>query len=428
MDKIPEPGLKICFYFPYKEVSGVPVLFFRMVNELASLNKSIYLYVIDYPEGAIARNLISARNINLLPFVDGVPISPPEDAVLIMQSILPYSMLPELKILPNTKLIFWNLHPDCLIPTLVPLPYFRSLQKKNFTLYSFFAKNLYPSLIRNLSEFTHLLVKKKALWFMDQSNLDKTLKYLFTNISDVDFVPVPAIGSKLIKVNALPGKVVLNFTWVGRLCDFKSYILMYTIDKLSQLAFSQKKKIHFTVIGEGPFRSKINDLNVNHEWFILEMLGPLKPENLDNYLLENTDVLTAMGTSALEGAKLGIPTILLDMSYFPINGDYKFRWLHETKNFDLAHDVTQFDLKEGNQSLTDMLHNLHNNYQELSTKALDYFLKNHEMKIVLNKFISKVQESEMKFCDINPALLNKSLIRKTYDMLRVVKRTHVHKI
>ena len=423
MDKFQKSELKICFYFPYHEVSGVPVLFFRMANELAALNKLIQIYVIDYKDGAMARNLVSTSNIKILSFKDGVSISPPEDSVLVMQSILPYSMRPELKILPNTKLIFWNLHPDCLIPSLIPLPYLRSLQNKNFELYSLLAKTLYRSLIRVLREFTDQAIALKALWFMDQPNLDKTSKYLFRTFLDVDFVPVAVLESKLNKSKVLPEKDTLNFTWVGRLCDFKSYILMYTIKKLSSLAFAQKKKIRFLIIGEGPFKREISALNVDHEWFSIEMLGSLKPDVLDNYLMEHTDVLTAMGTSALEGAKLGIPTILLDISYYPVKGDYKFRWLHETKNFDLAHDITQFDLKEGNLTLNNMLNDLHSNYQTLSTKALEYFLKNHEMKIVLDKFVLKVKETGMKFSDINPVLLNKSLIRKIYDILRGLKRT-----
>lgn len=425
MDKYQESELKICFYFPYHEVSGVPILFFRMANELAVLNKLIQVYIIDYSDGAIARNLIINSNITILPFIDGMPISPPEDAILVMQSILPYSIRSELKILPNTKLILWNLHPNCLVPSLIPFPYLRSLQNKNFKLYCLLAKTLYPKLIRNLREFTEQAVAKKALWFMDQSNLDKTLKYLFTNISDVEFVPVPALGSKLIKANAFPGKEALNFTWVGRLCDFKSHILIYTIKKLSSIACEKKVKLHYSIIGDGPFREEIRALVLNNEWFTLEMLGSLKPDALDNYLLENTDVLTGMGTSALEGAKFGIPTILLDISYYPVKGDYKFRWLHESKNFDLAHDITQNDLEEGNLILKQMIDDLLNNYQALSAKALDYFLQNHEMKNVLEKFIFKIKQSEMKFTDINPALINKSIVRKTYDILRALKRTHL---
>jgi hypothetical protein len=168
VDKIQQSKLKICFYFPYHEVSGVPVLFFRMANQLAVSNNLIKIYVIDYEDGSIAKNLIINCNITLLPFVDGVTISPPVDSVLVMQSILPYSMRNELKILPNTKLFFWNLHPDCLIPTLIPLPYLRDIQNRNFDVYRLLANSVYSSLFKNIRKFVEKAIAKNSLFFMDQ--------------------------------------------------------------------------------------------------------------------------------------------------------------------------------------------------------------------------------------------------------------------
>lgn len=425
MDRAQEQELKICFYFPYHEVSGVPVLFFRMANELAVLNNLIKVYVIDYIDGAISKNLIDNSNIILLPFVDGKTVSPPEDSVLVMQSILPYSMREELKILPNTKLFYWNLHPDCLIPSLIPLPYLRNLQNRNFNIYCSLANTIYSPLINNIRRFIEKAIAKKSLFFMDQPNIDKTSKYLSLNISEVNFLPVPALGSKKIKTNNLKNNEVINITWVGRLCDFKSHILIYTIRKLSKLAFDEKIKLKYSIIGDGPFRDEIQKLKVNNEWFTIEMVGSLLPEFLDSYLLNNTNVLTAMGTSSLEGAKLGIPTILLDISFFPIKGDYKFRWLHESINFDLAHDLNQNDFQEGNTSLNDMFYELQNNYEEISTKALEYFRQNHEMKSVLENFICKIKKCNMKFSDIEPALLKKSLIRKFFDIMRGLIRMYL---
>jgi hypothetical protein len=196
---------------------------------------------------------------------------------------------------------------------------------------------------------------------------------------------------------------------------------------LSALALKQKKKIHYTIIGDGPFKNKLSDLDVNHNWFRLEILGSLKLNVLDSYLIENTDVLTGMGTSALEGAKLGIPTILLDISYFPVKGDYIFKWLHETKNYDLGHDITKLDIQEGNLSLNKMFDEILFNYNNLSKRTIDYFINNHEMKTVMDKFILKVNESEMKFSDINPFLLNKNFIRKVYDFLRYKKINYGNK-
>lgn len=424
MDRVQEAELKICFYFPYREVSGVPVLFFRMANELAILNSGIKIYVIDYIDGLIARNLSENCNISLLPFGDGKSVSPPEDSILVMQSILPYSIRDELKILPNTKLFFWNLHPDCLIPSLIPLPYLRNIQNRNFNVYRLLANSIYSPLLNNMRMFVEKAVEKKSLFFMDQSNVDKTGKYLGLNLTNIDFLPVPALESTIIKSHHLKSKGEINFTWVGRLCDFKSHILIYTIKKLGKLAFEKKIKMKYSVIGDGPFKREIQKLNVKNEWFSVEMLGSMHPENLDNYLLNNTDVLTGMGTSCLEGAKLGIPTILLDISYFPIQGDYKFRWLHHSINFDLAHDISQNDFAEGNSSLKDIIYDLLNNYKETSIKSLEYFRQNHEMKRVLENFICKINECDMKFSDINPSLLNKSVLRKIYDQLRGIKRNY----
>lgn len=179
MDKLPNSGLKICFYFPYHEVSGVPVLFFRMANELAISNKQNLIYVIDYTDGAIARNLINQNNLKLIPFIDGVPIFPPEDAILVMQSILPYSIRSELKISPATKLFFWNLHPDCLIPILIPLPLLRNLQNINFKLYKLLVKLFYRSLIKNLGEFILQAIAKKSLFLWINQILIKLVNIYF---------------------------------------------------------------------------------------------------------------------------------------------------------------------------------------------------------------------------------------------------------
>jgi hypothetical protein len=411
--------LSLCFFFPYQQDSGVPVLFYRLANKISECYPNIIIYVIDYENGAMARNLKKSKFIKLLKFEDGVSITPPKESILIMQSILPYSMRSELVIDPSTKILFWNLHPDCLVPVLIPLPYLRNIQKRSFKFYKFLSKTLFRSLLFSLRGFFNTAIEKKSILFMDQPNLDNTRKHLFLKDLEVNFVQVPALKSNYNIVKVLNQYQILNFTWIGRLCDFKSYILIYCIKKMSLLSSKLKLKIQYSVIGDGPFLKKIQELNVNHDFFNLELLGALKTNELGNYLENNTDILTAMGTSALEGAKLGIPTILLDYSYFSIVGDYKFRWLHDTKNFDLAHEISDSDIKEGNQTLNYIFEEILRDYDNLSKKSYNYFINNHELELVMHKFISKVRTSEMRFSDINKNLLKKNIIRKTYDFYKL---------
>lgn len=405
----------LCFFFPYYEDSGVPVLFYRMANVIAQSRPDIEVYVIDYENGAMARNLLQLSNIHLITFVDGVVVSPPEDSVLVIQSILPYAMRPELVIKPKTKLFFWTLHPYNFVPILFPFPVLRNLQFKHFQYYQFFVNFFSKKWIARISHFIDSGITKNAICFMDQTNFEVTRKYLLAGFKEVSFIPVPVVdANKQIDINK-DRSTGLHFCWVGRLCDFKSHILIYTIRKISELASELKINIHYSVIGDGPFKAQIELLKVNHEYFELEIMGALSSVELDDFLFSKVDVLTAMGTSALEGAKFGIPTILLDMSLFPIKEGYCFRWLFDTKNFDLAHEIIQDDLIIGNESLKLMILDITRNFKFLSVKTFNYFKEKHELGLVVGKFLLHVGNTELIFEDIDPKILKKSIIRKVYD-------------
>lgn len=410
--------MKICFFFPYKKVSGVPVLFYRLANKLANKDKTNKIYIIDYIDGVMAMNVIDAPNLILIPFEDGKRIKPPEDSVLIMQSILPYAMRPELYINEGTRILFWNLHPNNLLPNVIPFLGLTHLLHSHFRIYAILSRILVASDISKLNKFIDTAISKNGLWFMDQSNLSKTCKYLFREEREVEFLPIPLLGSTQLKISSKRISEQLNFTWVGRLCDFKSHILIYTIKKLSVLTLRKNINIKFTIIGDGPFKTRISKLKLDSNRFQLEQLDSINPSDLDQYLLANTDVLTAMGTSALEGAKLGIPTILLDMSYYPILGDYRFRWLFDTKNFDLGHDITRLDMEKDNLTLDYMIDELLENYNNLSIASLRYFQLNHQIDSVVIKLIDNVKRSELVYSDIDPKILKKSCVRKCYETIK----------
>jgi len=414
-------GLSVCFFFPYKEVSGVPVLFYRIANKLATDDTSNRIFVIDYCDGAMAKNIVNLPNLLLIPFEDGFALTPPVDSILIMQSILPYAMRPELIINPSTRIVFWNLHPNNLHPNFFPSLKLQRLLHRKYGMYSYIAKNIFSRKIRNLNNFLDITIVKNGLWFMDKPNLDSTRRHLLRKDLEVDYLPVPVPGSMKLKVHSDHLDKRMNFTWIGRLCDFKSYILIYTIKKLSDLALERNLDINFMIIGDGPFRPKIESLDVNNDKFALDLLGSVSPDCLDNILLSNTDVLVAMGTSALEGAKLGIPTILLDMSYFVVTGDYKFRWLHETKAFDLGHEITHLDFQKGNRTLELMVDDIIRSYKVLSDKTLRYFEAHHHIESFIFEFKKKVMKSTLMFADIDSKVLKKGFVRSLYETFKYGK-------
>lgn len=179
-----------------------------------------------------------------------------------------------------------------------------------------------------------------------------------------------------------------------------------------------KIPIRYYVIGTGPFEKQIRQLVVNNDYFEIILKGAISQVDLDEFILSDIDVITAMGTSALEGAKFGIPVILLDISYFTIKGDYLFRWLHDTINFDLGHDITIKDFETDNNSLQLKLNELLHNYQYYSDLSYDYFINNHDIEIVSDLVVNNATKSNLIFSDIDKGLLRKSLIRRIYDKSR----------
>jgi hypothetical protein len=417
-----KPDLPICFYFPFEEDSGVPVLFARMANELAIDNPDINFYFIDYENGAIARNTLKVENIILIPFKDGVDVSPPENVILVMQSFVPYHWPKELKPLPGTKIFFWNLHPKNFIPSLLPIAFLRDLTYNNFAVYKSLSW-FFPGTINKISGFVKLLLEHKSLCFMDETNYESTKKFLFLNDFVKEYLPVPVSGSNTgkRKINRQDYLLHVNYCWVGRICDFKAYILVYTANKLSKIAKENAIHINYFIVGDGPFTAYVKENVLENSHFKVIYKGGMPHAGLDEFLLSEIDVVTAMGTSALEGAKLGIPTILLDFSYEKITGDYIFRSLYEIKNYDLGHSIGKKDMSEGNKSLENIVLTILENYKEEADKAFNYYLNNHTSKAVGVKFIELSNNSNLNFGAIDAKLLEKpKILEYYYNLKRIV--------
>ena len=410
----------LCFYFPYFEDSGVPVLFYRMINSIAQANTDFEVSAIDYKNGAIARNLLLLDNIKLIEFRKGIKLSPPEGSVLIMQTFVPYYWPKELDLSANQKIFFWNLHPQNLIPSLIPIPLLRELPMNNFTVYKFLSF-FYSKIFHNLRTYVRLLLDTDSLYFMDKSNLDYTAKYLFINIENKQYLPVPAVSSN-VKLKSRGGFSLgntIHIGWVGRLCDFKSYILVYTINKLSEISDQfYDKNFVYHIVGDGPYLDFIkNNIQLTSRVSVI-FHGAVPQNKLDDFINQNFDIMTAMGTSALEGAKLHKPTILLDFSFEQIKKDYLFRELYNTTDFDLAHLITNKDYKSGNDSLFKILSNFISDYSLYSYKSEEYFMQNHSIEKVSKLLIEKTQNSKLVFSMIDSSIIKKGKLLSLYNKLR----------
>ena len=358
------------------------------------------------------------KNINLIEFKDGKSIEIDEKTTIIMQSILPNSIRPEIKIKPRTKIVFWTLFHYNLIPHFIPFPGLRYIHLKS-AIFNRIDLLLKKGYYKKISKFIRDLHEKSSILFMDYSTYEITEKYLNLNISNPIFLPI-CIGSvsKNIKIYNKKINPELNICWIGRIEDFKTTILQFSINRVLSYAMKHNRKIRFSVIGYGEDLKKITDFEYNYDLFKLDFIGILKNDDLNQYLINRVDLLMSMGTSALEGAKLGVPTVLLDASYDTIPDQYKFRWLYESDGSNVARFIDKDKTTFSGYIIDEIIHQLDTNTNKLGKKCFNYVRDNHSIDVISSKLINYVNEANYEWGAVNKKLVKKSIIRKLYDAYR----------
>jgi glycosyltransferase involved in cell wall biosynthesis len=414
----------IIFYFPYRVgAGGVNILFLRLSEHLAETT-GYQVFIADYRDGYMTTHKRNTKVRNL--YVGAVErVAIPENSLVILQTCPLWDVEKSLDFKPETKFLFWNLHPHNLAWSFTPDRGQRPLSYRFLTLYAY----------SEVKHFLSVLLRKKGIVFMDGENLHGTEQLTGIKINTGEFVPVFA-GDPLPPVSP---HFERKFGWLGRLGDFKTSILQYTIRRIAAYALQRRYPTEFTVIGDGPDRDKIETFaeGCRNDFFSVRFLGEIRFDEIDAVLRENVKLLFAMGISALEAARMGIPAVLLDFSYGQIEADYVFRYLHETKEYTLGRAIGAWAYESNNKSLENMLDELPGNYAAVSKSCYEYYIKNHTVENTVAKLQNAIDTCECSYDDIksfrnrfvltamNDALTYLGIVRR--KLLQGLKEVYVGK-
>ena len=379
--------MKLFFCFPEKKIGGVSILFLR-VSRALSKKFSRDTYLIDYKDGYMAQNL--DEEDKLIPYNPFVEIDlegeKSNENILIFQSMTPWSIFNNI-ISENARVIFWTCHPNNFIPDLSFLNFFGDRAKK------LFLKTFLFQYYKKSQNFVKYLHKENSLFFMDRTTLKNTTYFLDVSIENPQFLPIAI--EKQSEENSLRPLDKMSFVWIGRLVDFKFFILEKLILDLEFLASSFS--FDLKIIGDGPYLKNLISLKskVSYE---IHFENEIKANQLDNYLINNCSILFAMGTAALEGAKLGIPTVLLDISYKKISKEYNYRWLYERDGMTLGENINEVSAESLDiNSLELKINQYYEEFEKVSEKTLEYFNTNHNLENTCSKLLKKINNSSTQW-------------------------------
>lgn len=374
----------VLFVYPSRILGGVELLFYRLASYLVE-NTALGVGVVDYPDGYLVGQVTDPR-VQRIPYIPGSKA----DATAYSHIIAPASHFTWLKqnLLTHEKarILMWFTHPFNVLGTLpkanalfhLPLPWVRLLIKLYGSEYSLVKRTL------------HELYDANGIVYMDQENVEVNHLLFGLPVTTNRFLPICVNPVEVPDIKVKSSDNLLHIGWLGRLSDFKVTSLNYVLKRANEYAESSKTRIVAHIIGSGDKWHLVKEpKNVE-----LRRVGSIANRDLPKYLLENCSFVFAMGTSALESAYLGIPTILMDASYTSFPDDYEFKWLQETKGFVLGRflrpgiDITGRSF--------DQLVDEYNQKSVIGDQARHYVLKNHSIEIISQKLLQYLSTTEAK--------------------------------
>lgn len=393
---MPQPP-RLFFCFPYRGVGGISLLFLRVGTYLAE-RLGVDVTLIDYGDGFMAKNLRSSQ-VKLLTYTDDGETPVPADAVLVLQAMNPWSIFPGLHVSPAARMVFWHCLPFNLVPAMPGLRdiSYRTPALLKASLFTVLAGR--RRLNRRLVETMH---SNQALFFMDEENVAGVRRFLGARVDEPIYLPIPVEPPEpeAPQPEQLSADTPLRLVWVGRIADFKHHVLWRTLLDMDEYSGRTGRAVAMTIVGSGPFLAKVQEQAAQLKTFIPTYVESVAPEQLDSFLMGQADIVVAMGTAALDAARLGIPTILLDPSYGPVSAAYRYRWLFEERGFTLGRILFDAASYPMGTSLAELFGAFDAESPRLSQLSVDYVAANHAMPAVAAKLVSLVERATYKWGDL----------------------------
>jgi hypothetical protein len=353
-------------------------LFVRLAEVLRDSHE---VYLVDYRDGYMGERVPPG-----VKFIDIAAEQPfPEDALLVVQSMKAWNLAAIDRIRADTRVFFWTLHPYNLYPFLFSTFSGSRARRALGTL----LKPLSWSRVTKMRRLVNYLIEHEALVFMDAENRNRTASFFRGIVMPERYVPVLSGEPNRSRTGA--PQVPLRCAWVGRIVDFKVTILAHLIERLDT-ASEVVGPIDLAIVGDGDRVEWLQQFAARFQRVRITFFPPMAIEQVEDYLVESVDVLFAMGSSALEGASRKIPTVLLDYSFQPISGLYRFRFMYEATGYDLAEQISKKHL-ETSSSLEELLESLKVNYPACANQCYDRWAAMFSPNGVAQRFAERGEQS-----------------------------------
>lgn len=361
---------KLVFFFPWPEVSGGPIFLTHLANEVA--RKGLYeVYYTDYSHG-LCEALLEEESIQVLKYDnegENFEIFPDEPVVLVMAEYWAH-MVP--KVHPDTKIVFFNWHNECLMV----------LQRDWCTTDRF------------LNKFLELVYETSSVFFCDKTHWLAHNRFGLT--FPETYVPIVLPQRKAVAKPDVINAKERNVAILGRLCLDKIYAILDLLDNFVRLRDTVRTNVY--VIGEGDCQNMLWERKFPKH---IKLIRCKTMEIQDALALmeQKVDILFAMGTSVLEGATIRLPAVVIPNAIKPFECN-RYPYLYESTGYALGWYPEQIDdLGIQAHTLKEIIRDIYVDHkkEEIGNRCYEYYLKNHQTNLA--QFLSAINASTLSAND-----------------------------
>lgn len=381
----------ICFWLPAYNVGGGTYYFCQLAMYLKE-HTDFNVYYMDYENGYPSQ-MLKDSDVEILIYRDeDVDFSVKEKCVVVTNS----TRVIQLKRMnADNKLLFWHYETAPIGWSLV-------------------------FLMDETKRFLKLCCDERAMVFHDWSGLDAIMQdcgneYNFPHL----YLPLFLPEKQLTQPSKISNENEINLVWVGRLETEKIHSIYNIITNYAAYQTEKRKVMH--IIGDGNFRKNVEQFASKHSKQIeFRFTGTVPKKQLDQYLLRHADIVFGMGLSAIEGAALNIPSVVVKLDTKTIHGD-EFWWLFDSKEYCagiLPSQKKRFQIQYSHfRDILDDIY-VYGLKEEYGAKCYQYYLKNHaSFDDVVTGFLDSIQN-----CGLTMEKLQACIEYVPYNHLRLRKR------
>ncbi len=387
---------QIIFHYPSKIVGGCELLMIRLckIASAENLDAKIMCGIDEVYRQPSFKDGIK--------FIDKINESKSKNLIFIVTPISEAArLLSELdaKNYENLRFIFAITHPQLLTKKIPIIS--NVLQKFRININITYKILLYFD-FRAARKLLQLTNKDKSAFYVIPQFRKHYEDTFCTELKSWTYLPLP-IQPEFSRSSSNKKSVMskaVRLTYIGRIEDAQTEVVKHLMLEIKKL--DENYRIKLNIVGDGRdielvkrYANEIHNLNTS-----IEFMGRISPDELEEVILNQSDICFGTGTSALESASRGVPTCLLDASFRPLKA-YGFRWIFNPSPYPLGCLLEDYpNFKGGKLSLVQLLDEYTSNQESICLNTKAWVSKNHSFENVSRLLVGLVKNGGTKYMDL----------------------------